>query len=336
MEGREVRAAQPRTIVYCVVPVDLAPKLHELLRRHFRADPAIEVVVESRSHERRSGVERRVAAPDARRILASEERRVIRSVSGRRVADRRAASVRVDGPPLPRKARPYRERLAFVELIAPAGQELEDLDTARLVTRIQAGDRDGFALLYMRYFDRVYSYLNILLGDPHAAEDAAQQVFLQLLQALPGYERRRQPFRAWLFVIVRNLALKQLRKSGRLEVVDPVELNRRRELSVDDSDLRALEWVSDRDLTLLVERLPLAQRQVLMLRFMLGLQHREIASVLGRSETDVTVLQSRALRFLRERLTALGRAPEHGRRSRMTNRAQKAHVLRRRRFALLS
>ena len=71
-------------------------------------------------------------------------------------------------------------------------------------------------------------------------------------------------------------------------------------------------------------------------RYLLDLKAKEIAKVLGRSQTDVTMLQSRALRFLRDRLTALGRAPEQSDKpAPMRRTPQKARVLRNRRFSLL-
>jgi DNA-directed RNA polymerase specialized sigma24 family protein len=71
-----------------------------------------------------------------------------------------------------------------------------------------------------------------------------------------------------------------------------------------------LEWVSDRELVHLIERLPHAQRQVLVLRFMLDLTHAQIAQILERNPEDVRALQYRALTFMRTRLNALGRGQE--------------------------
>jgi RNA polymerase sigma-70 factor (ECF subfamily) len=216
-------------------------------------------------------------------------------------------------------------------------QQAEDADSARLVVRIQSGDRDAFALLYMRYFDRVYGYLRFVLRDADEAEDATQQVFVNAMQALPGYQHERAPFRAWLFVIVRNYALSQLRKRGHLELLEPSEIGRR--VAADpgadagEDELPALSWISDRELLLFIERLPLAQQQVLFLRYMLDLSHAQTAAVLDRTVEDVRNLQSRALRFLRARLAAVGREPERAR-TRMVRCPPKAPVLRGRRFAL--
>lgn len=317
--------------MYCVVPWELAGKLHDRLRDHFGNDPSVEVIVERRARDRRSGEDRRVLSEAEQ----AEERRLIRNAAGRRVGERRAAVTSVETPTLPRFARPHAEAIVFLERLEPSDQHSEDLDTARLVTRIQAGANDLFAELYMRYFDRVYAYLKIALDDEHAAEDATQQVFLKVLEALPKYERRSQPFRAWLFTIVRNHAIKQLEKRARVEVMDPAELSHGREQELEREPAEAIEalgWVSDRELLMLVERLPVAQRQVLLLRYMMDLTTSDIAAVLDRSTDDVRALQSRALRFLHQRLTALGREPTGRETIPMSRRRTSAPVTRARRY----
>ncbi|MGH2957625.1 MAG: RNA polymerase sigma factor [Solirubrobacterales bacterium] len=222
-----------------------------------------------------------------------------------------------------------------MSLMQAHGREREeDADTARLVARIQEGADEKFATLYERYFDRVYAYLRVLLRDSHEAEDATQQVFTQVLEALPRYEKREAPFRAWLFTIARNHGLRRLRQRRRVEPLEEEETIERRRPGEPEQELPALNWISDGDLMLFLERLPEPQRQVLMLRFMLDLSTDEIARVLERTPSDVRALQSRALRFLRQRLTALGRRSEFGGRARISRRFRQAPVLRLRRFAL--
>lgn len=199
--------------------------------------------------------------------------------------------------------------LRFAAGLEPSALELEDLDTARFVARFQAGERDVFGEIYMRYFDRVYSYLRVALGDPDGAEDAVQLVFARALAALPRYEWQGRPFRAWLFTIVRNCTFDELRRRSQ---VSSIVCATEDALSVDprsgNQDSDGLGWISDAMLWSLVERLPIAQRQVLVLRFLLDLSAQQIAPILDRTPEDVRALQSRALRFLRERLVPLARA----------------------------
>jgi RNA polymerase sigma-70 factor (ECF subfamily) len=220
-------ASPGRPVLYCLLPSELAPQLHDLLRRYFRDDPFVEVVVERRDGERRAGHDRRAdpTVADAQRL----ERRRVRDLAGRRAGERRATVVDVAGLELPRKARDHAEQIVFFERLEPSAQALEDIDTARLVARVQAGSNAEFATLYTRYFDRVYGYLRVALRDQDEAEDAAQQVFLKVFERVHSYRRQRQPFRAWLFVIVRNQPLDVLRLRARVDVREPDELARVRD-----------------------------------------------------------------------------------------------------------
>jgi RNA polymerase sigma-70 factor (ECF subfamily) len=147
--------------------------------------------------------------------------------------------------------------------------------------RIQAGDREAFAMLYMRYFDRVYGYVRMVLGDAAQAEDITQQVFIEALQWLPRYEYRGSPFRAWLFTVARNQTMNQLKRQRRIDVVEPAQAGRLIDASaVREETDEILDWISDRELQLFVERLPLAQRQVLALVYLMGLTTSEAAQVL--------------------------------------------------------
>jgi RNA polymerase sigma-70 factor (ECF subfamily) len=176
--------------------------------------------------------------------------------------------------------------------------------------------------------------MRVALRDSHDAEELTQTAFANAFEALPRYERTERPFRSWLFTIVRNVAVSSLRTQGRVEPIDPVDLDERREAEAEPEDLRALTWVSDRDLLVLIERLPAVQRQVITLRFMFGLHIREIAELLETTPNHASVLQYRALGFLRQRLAAAGREPQAAPRVRTQRCIRQARVLRRRRFAL--
>lgn len=294
--------------VLCLLPLALAPRLERSMVR-WGSEYGVEVIVERRRGDRRRQADRRSepwpGGEDDLEALASERRR-IRHQRGRRVAERRATLIPVSEPAeLPRRAAAERDALVFVERLDVDDECREDADSARLVTRLQAGEHELFADLYERYFVRVYSYLRVALHDRYEAEDAAQQIFLQVMEALDRYEIRDVPFRAWLFRIVRNHTLNHLEKHGRIEVEDPIALDRLREFDRGALDPSVLDWLSDADLMIVVSRLPLAQRQVLMLRYMMDLSWSQIAEILGRSPAAVRQLQARALSELRGRLAVV-------------------------------
>lgn len=322
-----------RKVVYCIVPRDLARKLHEHLRSHWREEESIRVVVERRGDERRAD-ERRVSEAES----PGSERRTIRSPTGRRIAERRAIGVVSNPPALPRRARAYAERLVFVERIEPSEQALIDAEANRLVIRVQSGDEEAMKEIYLRNFDQIYGYARLALRDRHDAEDVAQQVFMKLIQAIPRYEvRPSSPFRTWIFHIARNEIAQSFRGRLRLTFEEPHKLDMRRDEAASQEVQTMLEWLSDNELSLFIERLPENQREVLVMRYMLDLTVHEVAAVTARTSKSVRRLQERAFVTLEERLVAIGRRPERrGRRSPMLIRLKPIPVMTARRFALAS
>ena len=213
--------------------------------------------------------------------------------------------------------------------------QLEDIESNKLVARFQRGDQSAFEALYLRYFDRVYGYLCVALRDPDEAEDLAQHVFMCVLTALPSYEiRPGMPFRGWLFRIARNALLNALPRQRRMRPEDPARLDERRDVDIDGGLSTALGWLSDGDIYAFVDRLPLTQKQVIVMRYMLDLTTADIAAALERTPKAVRQLQARAFKTLEERLKATGRHQPGLRRAAMLIRLRPAPVLAARRFVL--
>jgi RNA polymerase sigma-70 factor, ECF subfamily len=290
----------------CLIRGGLPSRVESRMRERGR-EAGFEVITDLRRRERRLCHDRRGVPWPAPGAPDGDDRRRVRNPGGRRVAERRATLVPLDPPAgLPRGAWSHVGAVSFVDRLELETQAREDVDTARLVTRWQDGDRDAFNALYLRYFDRVYAYLCLALDDRHEAEDATQQVFLQMMEALPRFELRSTPVRAWLFRIVRNYALSHASKHRRLCVEDPEVLDRRRD-DAGDVAPHVLEWLSDADLLVLIGRLTRQQRQVIMLRYTLDLSFAEVAELMGSTPGAVRQLHQRALEFLRARLASLGR-----------------------------
>jgi RNA polymerase sigma-70 factor (ECF subfamily) len=185
-------------------------------------------------------------------------------------------------------------------------RELDEGDEPRRALELaRRGDPLGFRYLYLRYADNVYSYVCTLLHDDHEAEDVTQQVFTKLLTSLDKYRERSVPFSAWILRIARNAAIDQLRRN-RVVLTDEVR-------GADDG----LEEIVDerrRSLTDALQRLPAAQRQVVLLRHLAGLSPGEIAARLGKSEGSIHGLHHRGRRALRRELISNGSAPALSRR----------------------
>jgi len=126
-----------------------------------------------------------------------------------------------------------------------------------------------------------------------------------------------------------------LAQSRSVTVEDPATIEDRRAAGAEsDEAIAQLSRLSDSDVSFFLERLPDAQRDALVLRFVLGMSAEEVGQAMNRRTEAVRALQSRGLRTLEQRLTAIGRGA--GGRNRMPTRTRirPAPVLASRRFAL--
>jgi RNA polymerase sigma-70 factor, ECF subfamily len=172
--------------------------------------------------------------------------------------------------------------------------------TQEAVTRAQAGDSQGLHYLYVRYADDVLRYVTSLLRDPHEAEDITQNVFAKLMTAIAKYQQREVPFDAWILRVARNAALDHLRARRAI----PTE-----EVRLVDTGQAQTGLDRGRALREALEALPADQREVLVLRHIVGLSPVEIAGTLDRTESSVHGLHHRGRRSLRASLDELGAAP---------------------------
>jgi len=93
----------------------------------------------------------------------------------------------------------------------PPATQSEARSEAEVIQRAQAGDRDAFEALYLRYHREVFLYLLSVLRSPQSAEDVAQDVFVKLFHQIGSY-RQQSPFNHWLFRMARNAGIDRLRR----------------------------------------------------------------------------------------------------------------------------
>ncbi|MCU1326843.1 MAG: polymerase, sigma-24 subunit, subfamily [Bryobacterales bacterium] len=89
-----------------------------------------------------------------------------------------------------------------------------------LYRRMKQGDRDALAVLYDRREPSLYRYALHMTGSVHAAEEIAQEVFVQLMSAGDRYDETRGPVEAWLYGVARNLVRVFRRRGSVEEAVD--------------------------------------------------------------------------------------------------------------------
>jgi RNA polymerase sigma-70 factor (ECF subfamily) len=185
------------------------------------------------------------------------------------------------------------------------------------VLRLAAGgDDEALAVLVRAYHDRVYRFGLRVCHDAFDAEDAVQEAFLQLARR-PDVTRDPSAL-SWLMSVVRNACLRMLRPFARTrrslgERVEEATVASREP----DPDQVLERWQLVEQVHCAIGSLPLAYREVLVLRDLEGLSAEEVSKVLG---IEVPALKSRLHRArsqLREELKRLVGAPG-GRRVRVS------------------
>jgi RNA polymerase sigma-70 factor (ECF subfamily) len=174
----------------------------------------------------------------------------------------------------------------------------QDHPLQKAIAAAKSGDVGALDFLYTRFADDVRGYVTSIVMNRDDAEDVTQDVFLKLTRAIRHYKPQTVPFVAWLMRVARNAAIDHLR--ARRQV--PMEEVRVEGPADDGRDgLHALRSA--------LGRLPEDQRQVLVLRHLVGLNPSEIAERLHRTESSVHGLHHRGRRTLRGALAEEGFAP---------------------------
>jgi RNA polymerase sigma-70 factor, ECF subfamily len=171
--------------------------------------------------------------------------------------------------------------------------------TSLAVARAKEGDAEALRFLYVTYSHNIYGYVRSIVRDDHEAEDVTQHVFAKLMTSVVKYDDRGVPFFAWLLRLARNVAIDHLR-ANRLtpteEVLDPG--------SDSGFDLDQVETVRAA-----LAAIPDEQREVVVLRHVVGLSPAEIADRLGRTESSIHGLHHRGRRALQNELRLLESTP---------------------------
>lgn len=178
---------------------------------------------------------------------------------------------------------------------------VDDVDLVHdraLVERFQEGDAGAFETLYRRYFPRLTRFCQRRVGDPHEAEEIAQEAFTRALGALPAFEGERR-FYPWMTVIAGRLCVDAHRRRGRAKPTAEVDLG-----AVDGGQERVVDAADAVVLTHALERLAPRHREVLDLRERRSWSYQQIADHYGVTLGTVEALLFRARKALRREFLA--------------------------------
>jgi RNA polymerase sigma factor (sigma-70 family) len=174
------------------------------------------------------------------------------------------------------------------------------LDESDLIQRAQRGDTHAYEELVHAYQGIAFRTAYVIARDASDAEDAAQDGFVKAWRAL-GRFRKGAPFRPWLLSIVANEARNRRRSAGRRANLTLRAATEDPSGDAAPSPEAALLSAEQRaTLIAAVNELSDEQREVVSLRYFLGLSEHEVAETLGVPQGTVKSRTARALERLRE------------------------------------
>ena len=160
--------------------------------------------------------------------------------------------------------------------------------------------REAFAELYDYYMPKVFRYISYQVGNMDLAEDLTSAVFEKALTRLDSYRSNKAAFSTWLMTIARNTIIDHYRLKSRKitisieEVFEPAS----EEISPEEKIIRKEELEM---LDTYLRELSQQEREIISLKFGAELSNRQIAKMLGLSESNVGTKLYRAICKLRDK-----------------------------------
>ncbi|MEE8418654.1 MAG: sigma-70 family RNA polymerase sigma factor [Dehalococcoidales bacterium] len=179
-----------------------------------------------------------------------------------------------------------------------------DKPDASQITRVEKlvmgainGQADAFGELYIVFVEKIYRYVFYHVNSKTFAEDITEEVFLKAWRAIKSCRGKESTFSSWLYRIAHNQMVDEIRKRQRRPAVELENVE-----NISDNSEGVEKNREQLELAGVIDRLPPNQRQVIILKFIEGLDNPEISRIMGKSEGAIRVLQMRGLSRLREEL----------------------------------
>jgi len=182
---------------------------------------------------------------------------------------------------------------------ATASATDEDV-AARIISLVElarSGDKAAFGELYDHYHAAVFRFLYYRVSSATLAEDLTAETFFRALRGMSSFRWQGRDFGAWLMTIARNLAADHF-KAGRTRLEQTTEDTETLDSAADGPEREVLALLTSEALRDALAKLPLEQRECVVMRFLEGLSIAETADIMERSVGAIKQLQLRGIRNL--------------------------------------
>lgn len=183
---------------------------------------------------------------------------------------------------------------------------MPDPEFVRRLESARAGDEVAFTALFRSVQPALLRYLGVMTrGLPgSSADDVASDTWLQVVRGLHRFRGGEDGFRAWVFAIARARLIDARRRGRRLAMPAETDVLLADAAAAVDVAASVEELMSTEAALRLVSRLPAVQAEVVLLRYVAGLDVEHTARLVGKRPGTVRVTAHRALRCLEAWLPA--------------------------------
>jgi RNA polymerase sigma-70 factor (ECF subfamily) len=170
--------------------------------------------------------------------------------------------------------------------------------------RMASGDESALTEVYDQYASFVYGLALRVIGDPRAAEDVSQDVFVAIWERPEAFDPERGSLRTWLGTLAHRRAVDYVRREEARR--RRAERDASRRASVPDVEEIAVALVTAERVREALDLLPDEQRRAIQLAYFGGKTYRQVAEVLGIPEGTAKSRLRLGLRRIADALEAQG------------------------------
>jgi RNA polymerase sigma-70 factor (ECF subfamily) len=167
------------------------------------------------------------------------------------------------------------------------------------IEKVGKSTAEAFSAFYEEFLPKVFRYVSYKITDKYLAEDLTATVFEKALTKFNTYSSKKAAISTWIFAIARNTLIDHFRVSHREKTVQldeaieiPQDNKSPEQIAIDEENWQMLQKC--------VLKLAPNEREVISLKYSAQMTNRQIANVLGLSDSNVGVILYRAIRRLRD------------------------------------
>jgi len=165
--------------------------------------------------------------------------------------------------------------------------------------KISRDSAEVFARLYEQYLPKIFQYVCYRVGDKELAQDLTSVIFEKAMTKFDSYDTKKASFATWVYTIAHHTLIDHYRSRSRANVYQQQSML---EITVNYSSPEE-EVTHQEDIKKLracLTHLKDSEREIITMKFSSEMTNREIARMLGLSESNVGVILCRAVRKLRD------------------------------------